>query len=380
LFRKGLIFGIIILFLIISQIGGFTFLLNLNAYELEQSGYIANQKMQKTNVKFNVFSHPLSIRIPRPFIYINGNDDFTNIFGRPSLLKGVVSGKGTADNPYVIANWFMLPRIFPGIKPLIHIENTDAHFVINNCFLWGLNFGSLIWNNGIYLHNVSNGSIIDCKIWNCFNGVWIHNSTNNHVENCYFKNNRGGIYIRRSSYNNIVNCECENCLLDGVCISWGNDPYNEQEHIPSSFNTIENCVFHGSYYKQNYGAGIYLCCLGNSTGNKIINCMCYDNRYGIWFHNWIFNTTVRNCNIKENECGFLISIGENNSIYHNSFIDNEIQAYDSNINYWFSTNMFEGNYWSDYTGEDNNGDGIGDTPYYIPGGDNTDLYPLMNLS
>ena len=37
----------------------------------------------------------------------------------------------------------------------------------------------------------------------------------------------------------------------------------------------------------------------------------------------------------------------------------------------------EGNYWDDYTGTDSDSDGIGDTPYYVPGGENLDYDPLM---
>ena len=318
--------------------------------------------------------------LPHFFIHIDGNEDFTNIFGRPNWLKGVVSGKGTSDNPYIISNWWIIPRLFNRYQPLIHIENTDAHVIIKNCIIKGLKLGNSIWNNGIYLHNASNVTIINCNIGKCLNGIWIRNSTKNHIENCYLYDNRAGIYLRRSSHNNITGCECKNCNLCGVGISWGNDPFNEYEHIASSYNTIENCIFHGSYYKEEYGAGVYFCCLSNSTGNKIKNCDVFDNRYGIWLHNWIFNTTVFNCNIRENECGFLISIGENNSIYHNSFMDNDIQAYDPNINYWYNQEINEGNYWDDYTGQNLDGDGIGDIPYHINGGNNFDLFPLMNPS
>jgi parallel beta-helix repeat protein len=65
----------------------------------------------------------------------------------------------------------------------------------------------------------------------------------------------------------------------------------------------------------------------------------------------------------------------NCSIYHNNFVNNERSALaDSQPTCW--DNGTAGNYWGDYTGVDDDGDGIGDTSYSIGDG-NTDIYPLM---
>ena len=68
----------------------------------------------------------------------------------------------------------------------------------------------------------------------------------------------------------------------------------------------------------------------------------------------------------------------NNRVYHNNFINNEVQVNTDWVVY--GTDYFddgkEGNYWSNYVGTDNNGDGIGDTPYVIDA-NRTDRYPLM---
>jgi parallel beta-helix repeat protein len=75
--------------------------------------------------------------------------------------------------------------------------------------------------------------------------------------------------------------------------------------------------------------------------------------------------------------GLGITDASNNFIYHNNFKTNRHQAYDDATNIWDNGSISGGNYWSDYTGSDENGDGYGDTPYAIPEGINTDEYPLM---
>jgi parallel beta-helix repeat protein len=79
-------------------------------------------------------------------------------------------------------------------------------------------------------------------------------------------------------------------------------------------------------------------------------------------------------------------LSSNNTIYNNYF-NNTNNAWDDGINIWnitktSGTNIIGGqylggNYWRDYTGIDADGDGLGNTPYDIPGGTNKDYLPLV---
>jgi len=130
--------------------------------------------------------------------------------------------------------------------------------------------------------------------------------------------------------------------------------------------------------------GIYL----HDSGNNIIsNCAFYNYSWGIYLYHSSYNT-IANSTIARNWYGIQLWNGsDNNRIYHNNLLNNENQAYDDGLNYWDNGYPSGGNYWSDYTGVDENqgenqdipgSDNIGDTPYYIPDGQNRDRYPSMN--
>lgn len=84
----------------------------------------------------------------RGSIHIVGDDDFTE-------ENGVRGGSGTAEDPYRIANWTIVPTERFGIS----IENTRAHVVLQNVTI------PEAVGNGVFLSDVGNVSIRDVHIW-----------------------------------------------------------------------------------------------------------------------------------------------------------------------------------------------------------------------
>ena len=170
--------------------------------------------------------------------------------------------------------------------------------------------------------------------------------------------------------------------------------------IDSDKSTIKNNII----INNTFGIKIVSGSLNNLESNLIIN-----NGDGIWisgFNNSIVNNDISNNNQsfvwaedKSTNTGILLNsaygtsisyntisdnlgnginitlLSKNNSIYKNSFINNGINAFDDSNNSWDDGEF--GNYWSDYTGKDENEDKIGDTSYLIPGGESKDNFPLM---
>jgi parallel beta-helix repeat protein len=132
-------------------------------------------------------------------------------------------------------------------------------------------------------------------------------------------------------------------------------------------------------------AGIYL-------GDNVDHCNISDNnvsnnRYGIYLSSSDNNTLSNNTANSNNDSGIHVESSSNNLIYNNYF-NNPNNACDDGTNVWNVTNTtgpniiggpyIGGNYWSDYTGVDSDGDGFGDTPHNITtDGSNQDHLPLV---
>ncbi len=133
-------------------------------------------------------------------------------------------------------------------------------------------------------------------------------------------------------------------------------------------------------------------CLSYSTNNTIINNTAWNNYRGIQLYYSSNNTITHNNVTRNNHYGIDLGSSTNNTIYLNNFINNTGNVYSSNstntwnppeeINYACNGSTHEnylGNYWSEYSGSDPDGDGVGNSPYGILGccPPNSDNYPLM---
>jgi parallel beta-helix repeat protein len=143
----------------------------------------------------------------------------------------------------------------------------------------------------------------------------------------------------------------ENCT---DCIVIHNNVSNNIGGI--HFEGATNCLATGNQVFQNsQGIRLYSPCVGN----KIVG-------------NTVFNNT--------NE-GMLVALPDNttfeqNMFFHNNFINNS-QPFIGDIEGCIWDNGYEGNYWTEYEGQDSNSDGIGDTPYSFA--EEQDKYPLMGM-
>ena len=254
----------------------------------------------------------------------------------------------------------------------IYLEHLSMKNLIRNCTI------SNNWAHGINLGDSSYNKIINCAINNNNNdGIHLFYSSQNIILDSKIMNNSDdGFHFTDSDENQVINCYIMNNSDEGI------------RYSDSLKNLIENCSI-----SNNSGTGIWL----SYSSNNIINCTVIDNsQYGVNLYGsydifiteckisknndyginiWGSSFQITDCTISFNGGLIYISQSKNNYIHHNNFIQNAAPAFSISINHW--DDGMQGNFWSDYTGLDENKDGIGDVPHYISDGGNRDNYPLM---
>ncbi|MFO8077826.1 MAG: pectinesterase family protein [Thermoplasmatota archaeon] len=191
--------------------------------------------------------------------------------------------------------------------------------------------------------------------------ITIHDSDSCNVSGFTLQNsksNGAGIELKTSK-NNVTNNIIKNC-------------YNGIHCNRVEYNSIFNNTFREN---TNYAIYIY-----NSNYNIATKNVFIDNSYGMRIKGSRHNKVIAN-HFQDNDHGMYFCCGATNNVaYYNNFINNSVWNGDDYVggNTWYNEETAKGNYWDDYTGSDDNADGIGDTPYNITSdGTKKDNYPLM---
>ncbi len=295
-------------------------------------------------------------------IRINSNSDF-------DWNHGVIGGNGTEANPWIIEGYDINGT---GYGYCIYIGNTTDYFVVRDCYLHDAsgNSGTYYWNSDLILYNVVHGLVKDCIASSStgHGGILLKDSNDNIIEHNYATSNLRGLYLYNSDDNTIIYNNFSTNSIAGVYLGLSDD------------NEIANSIVS---YNDCRGIWLQLSC-DNSINNNIVNS---NDKYGIYLLNSDSNTINNNTVSSNGDDGACLYISsDDNTVYHNNFINNTSQAYDKcgNDNSWDNGYPSGGNYWCDYDGTDNysgpgqnqtGSDGIGDTPYTFDYAQ--DDYPLM---
>ena len=194
-----------------------------------------------------------------------------------------------------------------------------------------MNSGTSQYDSGVFITNSIGNNIAQNNITRSNDGIRLNFSSSNIVsDNIMFLNYYGGVFLHSSD---------------------------------------DNLISNNRIYSNNYAIYLY-----SSRNNVLFRNTLTSNFYGIYFYSSNDNVASSNTVSFNIQAGLHITFySGNNTFYHNNF-DNSKNFESDFINTWDSDG--EGNFWSDYNGQDPNDDGIGDTPHILDEY-NRDNYPLM---
>jgi len=240
----------------------------------------------------------------------------------------------------------------------IYIRGVDECRICGNTVLGNTNVVASKRGNGIHLWKTKGNLIADNLISGTRDGAYFSYADKNEIAGNRIERTRFGIHYMYSHENELLNNRFS---------------FNA---VGAALMFARNCRVEGNLAFANRRHGILLKQVEHSLFRR--NAVCGQNR-GFFIQQAAQNRFEENA-IATNDIGLYLSNGsENNVFVGNAFIRNTDQIWqpqdEAELGRLASNHFSEkgrGNFWSDYTGADADGNGIGDTPYH-----ETDLYGYL---
>lgn len=225
---------------------------------------------------------------------------------------------------------------------------------------------------GIYLQRSSYGKVLNNKAlgeavteFNSGNGIHMWHCEHVEVSGNDVRHVRDGIYLEFSSFITIKDNFTLGSVRYGLHFMFSNDNkvYNnvfETNGAGIALMFSKDMDVYNNIIRKNWGTASYGILLKEINDARIRNNTFFENTVGI---------TVEGSNRIEYSNNDFISNGYalrmRGASYYSKIINNNFlhNSFDLSYNGRMNGNVFDGNYWSDYTGYDLNKDGIGDVPY-----------------
>ncbi|MFX0113222.1 MAG: nitrous oxide reductase family maturation protein NosD [Candidatus Hodarchaeota archaeon] len=302
-------------------------------------------------------------------IFIDGNANFSST----AAAEGW-EGNGTVDDPYIIKGLQITGSVN---STLLEIQNTDIYFQILNCSFSGGDYG-------IYLENVTHGTIEQTKVTNAaLYGIQLESSHNNTLTDNEVTDNKDGINLFLSDNNTLISNKITSNFGYGIhTFRSGWKIYPTFQINYGSFNTlINNSISHNgddglfldhswfSIVRKNTitknglnGISTLISSESLIANNTIIN----NGKHGIQIEQG--ESDVVKHNVVANNTGYGVRfLGEGllNRVEWNDFLGNNPSGSSQVWDDYNFNNTYAHNYWADWTEPDRNADGIVDKSYPI---------------
>jgi len=301
--------------------------------------------------------------------HVSINKSITLVGVDPS--QTIINGSGTgtvvivtSDNVDIIS--FSVQNGGPSPNSGITINNSEGSTISDNI---------IVSNNGygINIHLSSEINILDNTVSGNYYGIYLDHSTNAVLRGNHMICNEYNFGVFGENLSDFTHDIDNSNTVDGKPVYYWINQQNKVIPPDAGYVAIvnsANITLRGLNLTKN-GQGVLFAFAVDSLKERV---NITNNEYGIYMFSSYRNRIV-GCNISNNTVGIYQKYCYENIIYRNNFINNtnQVALYQSS-NTW-NDNTHKGNHWSDYSGSDLNGDGIGDT--LLPH-QSVDWYPLIN--